>query len=255
MLKPFVTEAIFVPLCIASLRVETEKLRGYLKRPAIIFAATLWTSMVIPALFGAVCLLAGVDAGSPDLFLALMLQAIASPLMAAPAFAMAMGLDATLVLVTLVASTALTPLTATSFAALMGLEVTLSPLALGLTLFVILAGSALLAFVIRRIVGGAAILRHKDRINGFNILVLFVFVFVSAVMENVGERFLATRLVMIGLTALAFAVFLALLVVTTLVFLWAGRERAFALGFMVSQRNMGLMLEPIQFIPVHNLLR
>ena len=240
MLKPFVTEAIFVPLCIASLRVETEKLRGYLKRPAIIFAATLWTSMVIPALFGAVCLLAGVDAGSPDLFLALMLQAIASPLMAAPAFAMAMGLDATLVLVTLVASTALTPLTATSFAALMGLEVTLSPLALGLTLFVILAGSALLAFVIRRIVGGAAILRHKDRINGFNILVLFVFV--SAVMENVGERFLATRLVMIGLTALAFAVFLALLVVTTLVFLWAGRERAFALGFMVSQRNMGLML-------------
>ena len=122
----------------------------------------------------------------------------------------------------------------------MGLEVTLSPLALGLTLFVILAGSALLAFVIRRIVGGAAILPHKDRIDGFNILVLFVFV--SAVMENVGERFLATRLVMIGLTALAFAVFLALLVVTTLVFLWAGRERAFALGFMVSQRNMGLML-------------
>ena len=240
LLKPFVTEAIFVLLCIASLRVETETLRGYLKRPAIIFFATLWTSLVIPALFGAVCLLIGVDAGSPDLYLALMLQAIASPLMAAPAFAMAMGLDATLVLMALVASTALTPLTATIFAAVMGLEVTLSPLALGLKLFVILAGSALLAFVIRRIVGGDAIVRQKDKIDGFNILVLFVFV--AAVMENVAAHFLATPLVMIGLTVFAFAVFLALLVVTTLVFLLTGRERAFALGFMVSQRNMGLML-------------
>ena len=29
---------------------------------------------------------------------------------------------------------------------------------------------------------------------------------------------------------------------TTLVFWWAGRERAFVLGLMASQRNMGLML-------------
>src|SRR6266498_2588400 len=52
----------------------------------------------------------------PDLFLALVLQAIASPLMAAPAFAALMELDATLVLCTMVASTALLPLTAPVFA-------------------------------------------------------------------------------------------------------------------------------------------
>ena len=38
-----------------------------------------------------------------------MLQAVASPMMAAPAFAAVMGLDATLVLTTLVTATALTP--------------------------------------------------------------------------------------------------------------------------------------------------
>jgi hypothetical protein len=37
-------------------------------------------------------------------------------------------------------------------------------------------------------------------------------------------------------------VFFAVLGVTTLLFAWAGRERAFALGLMASQRNMGLML-------------
>ena len=47
---------------------------------------------------------------------------------------------------------------------------------------------------------------------------------------------------MIGLGALAFAVFFALLGVTTLMFRRIGRERALALGLMVSQRNMGLML-------------
>ena len=40
----------------------------------------------------------------------------------------------------------------------------------------------------------------------------------------------------------AFAVFFALLGVTTLIFRGIGRERALALGLMVSQRNMGLMV-------------
>ena len=44
----------------------------------------------------------GLDARAPDLFLSLMLQAVAPPMMAVPALAALMGLDATLVLVTLV---------------------------------------------------------------------------------------------------------------------------------------------------------
>jgi BASS family bile acid:Na+ symporter len=44
------------------------------------------------------------------------------------------------------------------------------------------------------------------------------------------------------LTALAFAVFFALLGVTMLIFRGLGRERALALGLMVCQRNMGLMV-------------
>jgi hypothetical protein len=240
-LKPFVTEAVFVLLCIAFLRVDAAAFRAYIGRPAIVLAATAWTSLVIPALFGISCLAFGIKHQTPELFLALMLQAIASPMMAAPALAALMGLDATLVLVTLVTSTALVPLTAPLFAyAFIGPALMMSPSALGAKLFAILAGSGLVGFTMRRIAGLAVIERQRERIDGFNILVLFVFV--AAVMESVGARFLAAPMMTLGLAALAFVVFFALLCLTVLLFLFAGRERALALGFMVSQRNMGLML-------------
>jgi hypothetical protein len=241
LLKPFVTEAVFVLLCIAFLRVDTAAFKAYPRRPAIVLAATAWTSLVIPALFGVSCLAFGLKDRSPELFLAFMLQAIASPMMAAPALAALMGLDATLVLVTLVTSTALIPFTAPLFAhVFIGPRLTIAPLTLGVKLFAILAGSALVGFTVRRIVSLAAIERQKERINGFNILVLFVFV--AAVMESVAARFLGAPMITIGFAALAFLVFGAVLCLTTLLFMFAGRERALALGFMASQRNLGLML-------------
>jgi hypothetical protein len=241
LLRPFVTEAIFALLSVAFLRVDIAVLRGHIRKPGLVLAATAWTSLVLPALFGAGCLVLRLDARSPDLFLALMLQGVASPMMAAPAFATLMGLDATLVLTTLVTSTALTPLTAPLFAyAFMGSALTLSPLALGLKLFAILAGSLLLAVAIRRLAGLAAIQRHSERIDGLNILL--VFIFVAAVMQDVAGRFWATPLAMIGLTALAFAVTFAVLGLTALAFAAAGRERAFVIGLLASQRNLGLML-------------
>jgi hypothetical protein len=240
-LKPYVTEAVFVLLCTAFLRLDTAAFKTCLRRPAIVLAATAWTSVAIPVLFGVSCLAFGLNKQAPDLFLGLMLQAVASPMMAAPALAALMGLDATLVLVTLITSTALVPLTAPLFALVfVGPSLSIPPLILAIKLFLILAGAALVGSIVRRALGLAAIERHKERIDGLNILVLFVFV--AAVMESVGARVLATPLLTTGLAALAFVVFSAVLLLTTLLFLSAGRARALALGFMASQRNMGLML-------------
>jgi len=241
LLKPFVSAAIFVLLCIAFMRVDTTALRRYLGQPWLVVATTAWTMLVIPALFGAGAVAAGLDMRSPDLFLGFMLQGMAPPMMAAPAFAALMGFDATLVLVTLVAGTALTPLTAPLFAYLfVGPALAMSPLALGLRLFAILAGSGLLAVVIRLTVGTAAIVRRRFEIDGLNILIAYVFV--AAVMENVAGRFLAEPAAMIGIAALAFAVSGVLFILTAGLFVRAGREHAFTIAFMTTQRNMGLML-------------
>jgi hypothetical protein len=239
--KPFVAEAVFVLLCIAFLRVDATAFRGYLRRPAIVLVATAWTSVAIPALFSVIYLALGLRERSPDLFLALALQAMAPPLMAAPALAALIRLDATLVLCAMVASTALLPLTAPLFAyAFIGPALTLSPLALGLKLAILLAGSALVGFTLRRMAGPSAIARQRERIDGFNILVMFVFV--SAMMESVAARFLSTPMITIGLAALAFLVAFTALGLTMLVLAAAGRERALTLGFATSQRNTGLML-------------
>src|SRR5580698_9566514 len=241
LLKPYVPEAIFVLLFVAFVRVETADLRRQLRKPGLLIAATLWTSLVVPALIGVVCLALKADTRAPDLFIGLMLQAIASPMMASPAFAAVMGLDTTLVLTTLVASTALLPLTAPMFSyVFIGPELTISPLTLGIKLFAILAGSLLLAVIVRRFVRLSTLVRYNEQINGVNIIL--VFVFVAAVMEDVAARFVAQPAMMIELTVLAFVLTFAVLAVTALVFLKAGREPALILGLMASQRNMGLML-------------
>jgi BASS family bile acid:Na+ symporter len=240
-LKPYVTEAVFLLLCIAFLRVEVGLLKTHLRHPAVVLAATAWTSVAVPLLSALGCHAFGVPQQAPELFLGLMLQAVASPMMAAPALAALMGLDATLVLVTLVTSTALVPLTAPLFALIfVGPALSMSPLVLALKLSAILAGAAVVGVGVRRVCGVTAVERHKDRIDGVNVIVLFVFV--AAVMENVGAHMTAAPMFAMALATLAFTAFFALLCLTTLLFLSAGPQRALALGFMASQRNMGLML-------------
>ncbi|MBB4367879.1 BASS family bile acid:Na+ symporter [Bradyrhizobium sp. cir1] len=241
LLRPYVTEAILCLLCISFLRVDLVALYGHLRRPALIASATAWTTIGVPLVVGLLAHGSGLDRSSPGLFLALMLQAMASPMMAAPALAALIGLDATLPLVTLVTATALVPFTASLFASLfLGDMLSISPLALGAKLLTILAVSLIGATAIRWMFGAAAIQRHKRPIDGFNILILLVFA--SAVMGDVAHDFVADPVFAIGVALLAFAVYFTLLAVTTLIFRRAGTERAFAIGLMVSQRNLGLML-------------
>src|SRR3954454_10864866 len=227
LLKPYVAEAIFLLLCISFMRVDVAALRDHLRRPGIALAASAWTMIAVPALIGIGCLVAGVDKASPDMFLALMLQAVASPMMAAPALAALMGLDSTLALITLVVGTALVPLTAPLFAWMFfGGALTLSPLALGLKLALMLAGALAVAMAIRWMFGIAAIRRHRDPIDGINIVILLVFV--SAVMGSVAGDLWADPLRVAGVALLSFAVFFTLTGATMLVFRRLVSQRALA---------------------------
>jgi len=239
-LKPYVTEAVFGVLCIAFLRTDIAALRSQMQRYGLLFAAVAWTTVGIPLLFALVCRSTGVDTENPALYQGLMLQAVTSPMMAAPAFAALMGLDATLVLLTLVAGSVLTPFSAPFFAAYFGLGLTLSPLTLGLKLFGILAGSAFLGLALRRIFGATAIARRHEEIDGLNIAILFVFI--AAIMADVGTGLLADPLRILALSVLGFTVYFLILLITYTVFLRFGKRQALAIGMVTSQRNMGLML-------------
>jgi hypothetical protein len=197
--------------------------------------------LVTPALFGLCLIVFGVPHRAEGLLIALMLQAVAPPVISSPALAALMGLDAALSLATLIVTTAATPLTAPLFAAIfIGPSLEISPVALGLRLVAMLGGAALVATLIRRVGGQTWIDEQKERIDGLSVIALFVFA--VALMDGVAASIISNPLLVLGLIALAFALSLVLTALTALVLARAGLSSAMALGLAAGSRNMGLML-------------
>lgn len=241
LLKPFVALAVFLLLVLAFLRVDLAALRDHARRPVTVMAITIWSMLVLPACLCWGYYLLGVDVRSPDLMLALVLQAATSPMMSSPAIAAMLGLDAALVLLGMVVCTALVSFSAPFFVRFfVGEVVPISPLALGFKLSAMLLGSALTALVLRRLAGQTRIARYAEHFDGLNAILLFIFI--AAVTGGVGAVLLSNPALALGLIALAFVLTLLLSGSTMIVFARLGRPQAAALGLMASQRNMGLML-------------
>lgn len=245
LLKPTLGPVIVVMLGLAFLRVDPVALRRYFTRPGLIAAATVWLMLVAPALIGAAFLAAGVGHAMPGLYLMLVLQLSAPALMSAPAVAALLGLDVALTLAGLIVSVVVAPITAGLFThAFLGTTLT-SPAALGLRLALMIAGSALAAALIRRFAGAAFIEAQKVRIDGLSVLMFMTFA--VAAMDGVTAHLVSDPLLVLRLTLLAFALSLGMTAVTTLVFWPAGRARAFAIGLIAGNRNIGLMLAATGF--------
>ena len=240
-MKDYLAEIVIALLCLAFIRVDIAVLRQHLSRPHIVIAATAWTVIGIPSLFGGACILFGIRDSAPDLFTGLVMQFSASPMMAAPALVMLMGLDATLVLIVLVASTALIPVTAPFFAWLfVGAELSVSPMVLGLKLLTILGSAIIVSVIVRRVAGMEGIHRYRAEIDGINIIVLYIFA--APVMQRFLPALLHEPLTVLWVMLLALALFAAYYIVTVLLFIRAGRDQALALGIMTSLRNLGLLI-------------
>lgn len=245
LLKPALGPVIVVMLGLAFLRVDQAALRRYFARPGLIAAATVWLMLVAPALIGTAFLYAGIAHALPGLYFMLVLQLSAPGLMSAPAVAALLGLDVALTLAGLIVSVAIAPVTASLFTHVFLGTALASPLALGLRLFLIIAGAALGAALVRRITGAAFIETHKERIDGLSVLLFMAFA--VAAMDGVTAHLISDPRLVGELTLIAFALSLGMTAVTTLVFWPAGRARAFAIGLMAGNRNIGLMLAATGF--------
>jgi hypothetical protein len=245
-IKPYLGEAIIVMLLLAFLRVDPADLRRHMTRPGLIAASTVWVMLVVPAILGTLFVALGVDRSMPGLYFMLVLQMSAPGLMSSPALAALMGLDVALTLASLIVSSAITPLTASLFTHVFLGTALASPLAFGLRLFLIIAGCAFAATVIRRLTGRAFIEAQRERIDGLSVIAMSSFAI--AAMDGVVDHFRADPLLVVALTALAFALALGMIAITTLVFLRAGRARALAIGLIAGNRNIGLMLTATGFL-------
>ena len=241
LLKPIFGYAVFALLCLAFLRVNPTELRTHFGYPLRIAAAAGWMMLATPVLTGLTLVALDLSDRLPGLYLAMILQAAAPPLISAPTLAALMGLDAALSLATLVVCMAVTPFTAPLFATLfVGGGMALSPLALGAKLLGMLAGAAIIASLVRRIAGQPWIDARMAHIDGLSVVALFFFA--VALMDGVLASLLSEPAKVIGLIALSFGLSLGLSALTTLAFARLGMAQALALGLAAGNRNMGLMM-------------
>ena len=241
LLRPFVPETVVAILFLAFVRIDAASLRSRLRRPWIPLLATLWTMLILPIAIAGAAHVVGLPEYWPNLYVALVLQAVAMPLMSVPALAGLLRLDTTFVVVLLVGATVAMPFCAPMLVGAFAVPgVSLSPLALGpdLLLIVVLSGGGALAT--RAFVSFSTVENYKDAIDGLNVLLLFVFV--AAIMQGVGAAAIQRPLLVIALMTLAFGLFGAMLLTSALVFYRAGRAPAFEIGLTAATRNAGVML-------------
>src|SRR3954447_19021965 len=241
LLKPIFAFALFALLCLAFLRVDPVEVRRHFTRPTRIAAASAWMMLVTPALIGLTLVALGLEQHLPGLYVAMILQAAAPPVISAPTLAALMGLDAALSLATLVVCTTVTPVIAPVFVVLfVGGAIALSPILLGAKLLAMLAGAAIVATLVRRFAGQSWIDARMEHITGLSLFSFFFFA--VALMDGVLYSTLNEPLKVLGLTLLSFGLSFGLAGLTALVFARIGMAQALALGLAAGNRNMGLML-------------
>lgn len=241
--KPYLGETVFVLLLFSYLRTDPAAFRGYLRAPGIVIAAALWVMVALPLVFGTIYALSGVRDYMPALYTILILQIAIAPITSSAAFAALMGLDVALSLMTLIAASAISPVTTVAFSYLFLGTSLFSPIELGLKLFFFFASSGAVAYAIRRLAGQEWIERQKEPIDGLNVIA--VFIFVIAAMDGVPRRVLADPLFALALLGLVVAVTILLVGVTVLAFMRAGIRSGLVIGFAAAFRNLGLVMAAI----------
>ncbi len=241
--KPYLGETVFVLLLFSYLRTDPAAFRGYLRAPGIVIAAALWVMVALPLVFGTIYALSGVHDYMPALYTILILQIAIAPITSSAAFAALMGLDVALSLMTLIAASAISPVTTVAFSYLFLGTSLFSPVELGLKLFFFFASSGAVAYAIRRLAGQEWIERQKEPIDGLNVIA--VFIFVIAAMDGVPRRVLADPLFALALLGLVVAVTILLVGVTVLAFMRAGIRSGLVIGFAAAFRNLGLVMAAI----------
>lgn len=239
--RPYLSEAVFVLLVLAFLRVDGAAVVRRIKRPLLLAAASGWMLLVLPLGAFGLAHLTGLNELGPDFMMAMFIATAAPSVMSAPAFIYLMGLDGALSLTVLVCGVVLTPLTAPFIGALMlGPGLPLTALGLSVQLFSLLAGSWVTAWLIRKLAGRARIDAARHQIDGVNVLVLFFFAI--AAMDGVAVSFLERPLFTTGLAALTFVLAFTQIGLTLLVFSPASRADAFVIAHSSGARNMGLLV-------------
>jgi bile acid:Na+ symporter, BASS family len=239
--RPLLGFTIFMFVMITFARVDTAALRALLRRPRAIVLANVWLIVAPVVLTLGVIASFGRSWLDPGLVLGLAVLAAAPPIMSAPAVAMMLGLEPTLMMVSVLVTTALAPALSPLLAEFVaGGTVPLDLAVLLQRLLVLIGGAVLAAVLLRRLIGAVRVRAYRAQFDGFGVLMYFLFA--VAAMDGVLAAAIANPLRAISYLTVAFGLAAAGFVSAFLVLRWLEPAERFVLGYGTCQRNMGLLI-------------
>jgi bile acid:Na+ symporter, BASS family len=239
--RPLLAVTIFVFVGITFARVEAAELKTLLRRPAPLLVASAWLLLAPAALVMLALAILGRPNLDPGLVLGLAVLAGAPPIMSAPAVAMLLGLQPTLIMAAVLATTVLAPLVSPVIANVVaGAVVPLDLWILVRRLLLLIGGAIVAAGLLRRLLGEDKIRAHKAHFDGIGVVMYFLFAI--AAMDGVLAAALADPARVARFLGVAFVLSLAGFAGAQLILRPLRPADRFVLGYGTGQRNMGLLI-------------
>ncbi|HEX2137802.1 MAG TPA: Na+-dependent transporter [Microvirga sp.] len=239
--RPLLAVTIFVFVMITFARVDAKALAGLLRRPAPLVLATAWLVLAPATVVTLVLALIGREAIDPGLVLGLAVLGAAPPIMSAPAVAMLLGLEPTLVTAAVLLSTSLSPFVSPFLAEVVAGALVPLDLAVLIQRLVILIGGATLAAALLRVgLGEARIRAHKAHFDGVGVVMYFLFA--VAAMDGVLAAALTDPGRVARFLVIAFAISMGGFGAAMLLLRTLRPADRLVLGYGTGQRNMGLLI-------------
>lgn len=237
--RPLLAPAVVGTLVAALLRMDWVRMWGWFRQPLAPALLTLWLTLACPCLVWAIA--SGLHV-PPEWTVLIVLQAAGPPIGSAAAFAMFLGLEASLCMVSTVWATLALPLTLTLIVAGLlpqfGIEVDLW--LFFARVLVLVALPFVLAALLRRWIGVHRLQAHDAELAGLNVVMLVVFA--VAVMEGVQDILRTDTPLALSLLAVACVSVALGHAVGYALCRWRGLNTAYTGALLSGNRNMGLLL-------------
>ncbi len=235
---PALPIAVAGMMTIGMLRIPTRELGATFRRWPTLVALTVLILVACPLATWAVVEALGV---APALASALVLTAACPPLVSMASLAWVLGFNPPLALAIVTLTTLLCPaVLATYFSFFPDVGIDLDPVGLFFRLTALLAGCYVLALVLRRVLGAAAVSRAASLWDV--ITVGFLLLFAVSVMDGVAARASAEPAYVAGLLGTAFAINVLLQFAGAVVSMRLGPSSALTVGYGCGCRAVGILL-------------
>ena len=236
-LQHLLIPALFVPLTLSLVRIETQQLRRSFMRWHWLVLLCVWILMLRPV---AVWLILHLFSLPDSIAKAALITAAAPPVTACAAIAIFLGIDAATVVVVTVATMLLVPFSLPPmvfYLADLQIKAEFWHVSLRLALFIVSA--FLIAALIKKWLGQSRVHRNATTLDGIS--VIFIGIFIIGVMHGVTATFIQQPWYIFQTLLVSTLLVLGLYILATVLFWRLGPRTALAIGLVSGNCNMGLM--------------